>query len=194
MSSEQDTEAPQVVIDWRLIEDRTVHSSPGREHWTHNFSSILIDKNDRSESLFRFIPARDDRPDQPGRPSRIILSSGGLNIVFNSMTSTMGSMKWTAIKHLSGMAYTEDIMCAAELNTCYVYHQLSITPTETLKQLSGKSAREVLQRSAREDIISFKDLEPTIQAFSTKLHRQTWLSNSTPLPREWEAGRSGSVQ
>ncbi|GFZ44011.1 hypothetical protein JCM24511_01732 [Saitozyma sp. JCM 24511] len=190
MSSEQDTEAPQVVIDWRLIEDRTVDSSPGREHWTHNFSSILIDKNDRSESLFRFIPARDDRPDQP---DRIILSSGGLNIVFNSRAS-VGSMKWTAIKHLSDMRYKEDIMCAAELNTCYVYHQLSITPTETLKQLSGKSAYDVLQRSAREDIISFKDLEPTIQAFSTKLHRQTWLSNSTPLPREWEAGRSGSVQ
>lgn len=189
MSSEQDTEAPQVVIDWRLIENRTVNSSPGKGHWTYNFSSILIDKNDRSESLFRFVPARDDKPDKPGR---IILSSGGLNIVFNGMTS-VGSMKWTAIKHLSGMRYMEDIICAAELNTCYVYHQLSITPTETLKQLSGKSAYDVLTRSAKEDIISFKDLEPTIQAFSTKLHRQTWLSDSTPLPREWEARGSGSA-
>ncbi|RSH87441.1 hypothetical protein EHS25_003351 [Saitozyma podzolica] len=181
MSSERDTETPQVVIDWRLIEDRTVHSSPGNGHWTYNSSSILIDKNDRSESLFRFIPARDDKP---GQPDRIILSSGGLNIVFNSMTSTVGSMKWTATKHLSGMRYREDTTCAAELNTCYVYHQLSITPTETLKQLSGKSAYNVLARSAKEDIISFKDLEPTIQAFSTKLHRQTWLSHSRPLPSE----------
>lgn len=87
--------------------------------------------------------------------------------------------------------------CAEELNTCYIVHQLSITPSETLTELSGKSLDRVL--ASDNEVISLTDLAPTIAHFIRKLRAQSDLiaqqqadAARPVLPPEWGSG--GSTQ
>lgn len=184
--TDADTETSKIVIDWELVEGRTFASTPSPDPWTVNYSSVPpIDKNDMSDSLFRYVPSRDDRP------SWLILSSGGLNRLL------MEKMDGITLGYLFGtsMHGSQTMTCADELNTCYVVHQLSITPPETLKELSGKSLGRVLARGR--EVISLTELEPSIQHFIRKLRTQTELitqreaeENRPVLPPQWRSDAS----
>jgi hypothetical protein len=188
-SSGEGTQDSQVLIGWQLVDGRTIYSTPSLEEnwpdfWTWNYdtASKMVDENDSAQSLFRYVPARGDRA------ATLIFTSGGLNELLDLMRETATEV----LSQQPTMQRDEIDGCADELNTCYIHHQLSITPPEKLKALSGKSLDDVLARG--DEIMSLSSVAATVEAFLVKLREQSGIGSKQPeqpeqpvLPPDWAA-------
>ncbi|RSH87442.1 hypothetical protein EHS25_003352 [Saitozyma podzolica] len=189
MSSNEGTQDSQVLIDWQLVEGRTIWSTPSLEEtwpdfwtWDYDTASKLVDENDSSKSLFRYVPASDNRA------ATLVLTSGGLDELLDLMRDTATEV----LSQQPTMELSEIRDGADELNTCYVHHQLTITPAETLQALSGKSLNRVLAHG--DNIMSLSSVAATTEAFLEKLREQSGLGSQQPqqveqpvLPPGWGA-------
>ncbi|GFZ44012.1 hypothetical protein JCM24511_01733 [Saitozyma sp. JCM 24511] len=185
-SSNEGTQDSQVLIDWQLVQGRTIYSTPSHEEdypdfwtWDYPTASKMVDENDSSKSLFRYIPASDNRA------ATLILTSGGLDELLDLMRDTATQV----LSQQPTMDRNEIRDCADELNTCYIHHQLTITSPDTLKALSGKSLNTVLARG--DEVMSLSSVAATVEAFLVKLREQS-ISSQQPeqqeqpvLPRGW---------